>query len=81
MMRRRIRAAVCCLLACLLLLSGCGQEIRDSVDHAENSTSILEADPESLDDITMEGLVSEVLGEDDAGTEDRTAIHCQYRFS
>ena len=63
MIRRRIRAAVCCLLACLLLLSGCGQEIRDSVDHAENSTSILEADPESLDDITMEGLVSEVLGE------------------
>ena len=29
----------------------------------EESTSILEADPESLDDITMEGLVSEALGQ------------------
>ena len=59
---RRVRTVICCLLVLLLtILSGCGRTPLGGDDPAESSTSIVEADPESLDDITMEGLVSEVL--------------------
>lgn len=61
---KKTLAVFCCLL-CILscVLSGCGKKISDSVGKAEGSTSILNVDPEDLDDITMEGLVSEILGQ------------------
>ena len=60
---KRIRAVFCWVFVLVLCtLSGCGRAAFDN-SQAESSTSILEADPESLDDITMEGLVSEVLGQ------------------
>lgn len=59
---KRVWTVICCVLVLFLtILSGCGRTPLGGDDPAESSTSIVEADPESLDDITMEGLVSEVL--------------------
>lgn len=59
---KKVWTVICCLLVLFLtILSGCGRTPLGGDDPAESSTSIVEADPESLDDITMEGLVSEVL--------------------
>lgn len=61
---KRIRILLCCMLLVVLLTAGgCGRALGERVKGMEESTSILEADPESLDDITMEGLVSEALGQ------------------
>lgn len=59
---KRIRVTICCCLIFLLaILPGCERTPLSGNNSAEGSTSIVETDPESLDDITMEGLVSAVL--------------------
>lgn len=60
---KKIRVVLSCIFLLLLLtLAGCGKEIKDTVN-SDESTSIKDADPETLDDITMDSLVSEVLGQ------------------
>lgn len=58
---KRICAALCWILALVTLLSGCGRAETDG-EVQEDSVSIVNADPETLDDITMESLVAELLG-------------------
>ncbi len=59
---KKIRTVICfCLVCVLVTLSGCGRASLNESNPSEGSTSIAEADPESLDDITMEGLVSAVM--------------------
>lgn len=61
--KKTLAVFFCFLIVLSLTLSGCGKKISESVGKAEESTSILSVDPENLDDITMEGLVSEILGQ------------------
>ena len=58
---KRICVALCWILALVTLLSGCGRAETDG-EVQEDSVSIVNADPETLDDITMESLVAELLG-------------------
>ena len=58
---KRICVALCWILALVTLLSGCGRTETDG-EVQEDSVSIVNADPETLDDITMESLVAELLG-------------------
>ena len=61
--KKTLAVFFCFLIVLSLTLSGCGKKISESMGKAEESTSILSVDPENLDDITMEGLVSEILGQ------------------
>ncbi len=57
----KICAVFCWILALLTLLGGCRRAEFDE-RKVQESTSIVNADPETLDDITMESLVAELLG-------------------
>ena len=51
------------LLSMLLPLAACGSSKKeDKKDKAEETTSIRDMNPENLDEITMEGIVSDLMG-------------------
>lgn len=57
----RIFSIVLCCLCIMTALAGCGRNSDNNSRSEEASTSLKEMNPEELDDITMDGLVTEVL--------------------
>lgn len=63
-MKNKIWKLFLCLTVCLAFVCGCRNHTGDDMNKkSEAATSVKEANPEKLDDITMEKLVSEVMDE------------------
>ena len=61
---RALKYGIFLLLLCMLLpLAACGSSKKeDKKEKAEGTTSIRDMNPENLDEITMEGIVSDLMG-------------------